>query len=191
MVTPPEVDLRPGILLGHIVQIALSKDQLGKETRLIPPLRVVKYVLSVDHNSPSAASDVPPMIYFLGLPLPEFLTMKEFASLFGYVAKDSLFMFHSNYEELQPHFCLDQGFLGYLERERESVPIDVYMAGQSNGSFSDEMASDRANYTYMDFGLMQLFVPSRGFVSPWPSRYPLRDELTRIQESLLSSIRTS
>ena len=181
---PPQVDAKPTSLLGHVVQIALSKDQLRGHTKLIPPLRVVRYVLSKD-STDSSSTETAPLIFFQGIPVRAFLALDEFAEEFSYLTEKTVIMFYSNLDELQPHFCLDPVFLEYLEKEREHIPVEVFVKSSGTKLHEDDSLAYRSNYTYLDFGVLQLFVPRRGFVNPWPSSYPHKEHLARIEQLML------
>lgn len=179
----PLVSIESKRLIGHILQTALSRDQLGGPTRLIPPLKVVTFSCASGDPQDRYGADT----YFIGEPLRPFLLSEEFREDFSYISKDTLFMFFSNIDEIQPQFCLDPQFLAYLQGEGESVPVEVYTISRKAVPDSPGFASSVENYNYLDFGVAQLFVPGRGFVSQWPDSYPRKKELKRIEHLLIQN----
>ena len=177
----PAVDIEPWRLLGHVVQVALSKDQQSRPTRLVPPLKVISYSLAKGKPEDRYGPDT----YFIGEPLQSFLVSREFRESFSYVSDDTLFMFFSNLENMQPQFCLNPLFLTYLQREGESIPVEVYTASRQVLPETPGYASSVDEYKYLDFGVLQLFVPGKGFLGRWPQRYPNKEELNRIEQLLI------
>jgi len=180
----PRVYTTPDALMGHIVQIALSEHELGGPMRLIPPLKVLRHAYSRDHYA--AVEEINPWTYFVGRPLREFLKIEDFARDLSYVTSDMVFIFYTNIQQFEPYFCLDQAFLDFLEKNKMRIPVWVHGAEIAENRFTDEFIAYRDNYGYLGSGELQLFVPRKGFVSPWPDRWPYGSQLKRIEQLLLS-----
>lgn len=177
---PPQPNVKPDSLVGHIVQIALGESDIGGHLRLIPPLKVTDWAQEVYHYA--TEGEMAPEICFLGIPLKEFRNPVQTDAR---LLRATGIRFKSRMPLFQPHFLMDADFLEYFEQSEEDVvPVEVF-ATDSKERMDRAFLADEYNFVYIGEGVLQLFVPSKGFQKPWPKNFPWHRELKNVEEWLI------
>ena len=169
--------ISPKRILGMIAQISLDRYELKGSHLYIPPLLITDCVPGIHINTGFAK------ISFLGMPQGEFEGIESADSDFSKIRRIS---FYSSEPSLQPQFLLSQDFLKYLDKYKFRIPVRVYWSSTPRQSFDDYEEADSEDFSYIGWGVCQLFIPEKGFPQPWSEDDPWLTRLLAAEVELMA-----
>lgn len=161
----------PESLKGRLVQISLDKYELAGPHLYIPPL-LVSDCVSGTHRVTGFSK-----ISFLGAPQGDFQNLPEDPASMPALGSIS---FYNSEPSLQPQFLTDPDFVGYLNAHHYYVPVRVFSSPTPKRAFHVGEEADSTTFSYLGWGIVQVFEPRKGFPQSWRQNDPW---LKRLQDS--------
>jgi len=148
----------------------------------IPPLRVVGFAEGTIRGTNQQVT------YFIGTPLGPFRATEHKDSRFSEIRA---IRFFNDIPELQPPRLLDESFVDHLKQIGYSVGVWVEGTVVEKSHWATRDIIDNDIFFYIGAGMIQIFVPGRGFPQEWPESFRWLDEVKKRERELLvkSSIR--
>jgi hypothetical protein len=172
----PWLLISPKSLIGRLVQISLDTYELAGPHLYIPPL-LINDCLSGVHKRTGFSK-----VSFMGIPQGNFDGVPDADSDWG---KIRTITFYNSEPDFQPQFLANPDFISYLNQHHFYVPVRVYCGSNQRQSFGDGEEADSEVFSYVGWGIVQLFRPGKGFEQRWRDKDPWLKRLRESEADLL------